>query len=136
MAWFILFIAGLFETVWAVSLKYSEGLTRLWPSVITAVAMALSIYLLAIALKTLPLGTAYTIWTGIGALGTVIYGIIVFGDSRDLIRIFFVVLILGGIVGLKTTAGKTSKTDKIEQSKSIGFHSKASDDSLDNRGDK
>lgn len=136
MAWFILFIAGLFETVWAVSLKYSEGFTRLWPSVITAVAMALSIYLLAIALKTLPLGTAYTIWTGIGALGTVIYGIIVFGDSRDLIRIFFVVMILGGIVGLKTTAGKTSKTDKIEQSKSIGLHPKASDDTLDNRGDK
>lgn len=132
MAWFILFIAGLFETVWAVSLKYSEGFTRLWPSVITAVAMVFSIYLLAIALKTLPLGTAYTIWTGIGALGTVIFGILVFGESRDLLRMLFVIMILGGIVGLKVTADRGSETDKIEQSKSVGLHPESSDDTFDN----
>jgi len=104
MAWFILIIAGLFETVWAVGLKYSEGFTRLWPSVLTVVAMAMSIYLLAISLKTLPLGTAYTVWTGIGAIGTVIYGILVFGESKDLLRILFVIMIVGGIVGLKVTS--------------------------------
>ncbi len=104
MAWFYLIIAGLFETAWAVALKYSEGFTRLWPSVVTVVAMAISIYLLAISLKTLPLGTAYTVWTGIGAIGTVIYGIMVFGESKDLLRILFVIMIVGGIVGLKITS--------------------------------
>lgn len=104
MAWFYLIIAGLFETAWAVALKYSEGFTRLWPSVVTIAAMAISIYLLAISLKTLPLGTAYTVWTGIGAIGTVIYGIMVFGESKDLLRILFVIMIVGGIVGLKITS--------------------------------
>ncbi len=117
MAWFYLIIAGLFETVWAVSLKYSEGFTRLWPSVITGIAMAISIYLLALALRSLPLGTAYTIWTGIGAIGTVIYGIIVFGESKDLLRILFVIMIVGGIVGLKATSTKENKVEKIEQTK-------------------
>lgn len=115
MAWFYLIIAGLFETVWAVGLKYSEGFTRLWPSLLTVVAMALSIYLLAISLKTLPLGTAYTIWTGIGAVGTVIYGILVFGESKDLIRILFVLMIIGGIVGLKVSSSKENKDARTEQ---------------------
>lgn len=104
MAWVYLIIAGLFETAWAVALKYSEGFTRLWPSVVTIAAMTISIYLLAISLKTLPLGTAYTVWTGIGAIGTVIYGIMVFGESKDLLRILFVIMIVGGIVGLKITS--------------------------------
>jgi len=101
MAWFILVIAGLFETVWAVAMKYSEGFTKLWPSVITGIAMAISIWLLATALKHLPLGTAYAVWTGIGALGAVVYGIIVFDESKDILRMLFVLMILGGIVGLR-----------------------------------
>ncbi len=107
MAWFILIIAGMFETVWAIALKYSEGFTKLWPSVLTAVAMALSVYLLAVALKSLPLGTAYTIWTGIGAVGTVIYGIMVFGESKDFLKILFVLMIVGGIVGLRSITKET-----------------------------
>ncbi len=78
MAWLILFIAGLFETVWAVGLKYTEGFTRLWPSVITAAGMVISLYLLSIALKQLPIGTAYAVWTGIGAVGTALIGIFFF----------------------------------------------------------
>jgi quaternary ammonium compound-resistance protein SugE len=127
MAWFILIIAGLFETVWAVALKYSEGFTRLWPTVITAVAMIISLYLLAISLKTLPLGTAYTIWTGIGALGTVIYGIMVFGESKDLLKLIFIMMILGGIVGLKVVSGKGSTAGKAEQSQSVRSKSETSD---------
>ena len=119
MAWIILIVAGLFETVWAVSMKYSEGFTRLWPSVITAVAMVISLYLLAVALRTLPLGTAYTVWTGIGALGTVIYGITVFGESKDLLKMIFVMMILGGIVGLKIVSDKESARSKTEQGKTV-----------------
>lgn len=111
MAWIYLIIAGLFETVWAVALKYSESFTKFWPSVITVIAMALSIYLLAIALKSLPLGTAYAIWTGIGALGAVLYGILIFGESRSMIRIIFLIMILGGIVGLKVTSTSKKEND-------------------------
>lgn len=127
MAWFILFIAGLFETVWAVALKYSESFSKLWPSVVTCVAMALSIYMLAIALRTLPLGTAYTVWTGIGAIGTVVYGILVFGESKDLIRIIFVIMIIGGIAGLKLTSGGKPVSKQTEQSQSIRIHPKTCD---------
>lgn len=119
MAWIILIVAGLFETVWAVAMKYSEGFTRLWPSVVTAVAMVISLYLLAVALRTLPLGTAYTVWTGIGALGTVIYGIAVFGESKDLLKMVFVMMILGGIVGLKIVSDKESARSKTEQGKTV-----------------
>lgn len=122
MAWFILFIAGLFETVWAVALKYSESFSRLWPSVVTCVAMAISIYLLAIALRTLPLGTAYAVWTGIGAVGAVIYGILVFGESKDLIRILFLIMIIGGIAGLKLTSGYKPVSKQTEQSQSVRAH--------------
>ncbi|KAB2951191.1 quaternary ammonium compound efflux SMR transporter SugE [Heliorestis acidaminivorans] len=103
MAWFYLFIAGLFEITWAIGLKVSEGFSRLWPSVGTIIAMILSFNFLAKALVTLPLGTAYAVWTGIGAIGTVILGIVLFGESRELSRLFFILLILIGIIGLKVT---------------------------------
>jgi quaternary ammonium compound-resistance protein SugE len=120
MAWILLIIAGLFETVWVVSMKYSEGFTKLWPSVITIVAMAISIYLLAIAMKSLPLGTSYAVWTSIGAIGAVIFGVVFFGESKDLLKIVFVAMIIGGIVGLKVISSKESKPDKTEQGQSIG----------------
>ncbi len=101
MAWGILFLVGLFEVAWAIGLKYSEGLTRLWPSVWTALAMALSVWLLGLALKSLPLGTAYSVWVGIGAVGTVVLGIVLFGESANAIRLISVTLIIGGIIGLK-----------------------------------
>jgi quaternary ammonium compound-resistance protein SugE len=105
MAWVILFVAGLFEVSWAVGLKYSEGFTRLWPSVFTAVTLALSMFLLGWAVRTLPLGTAYTVWTGIGAIGTVILGIWLFNEPITVVRIGCIALILAGIIGLKATAG-------------------------------
>jgi quaternary ammonium compound-resistance protein SugE len=126
MAWILLIIAGLFETVWVVSLKYSEGFTKLWPSVITIVAMAISIYLLAIAMKSLPLGTSYAVWTSIGAIGAVIFGVVFFGESKDLLKIVFVAMIIGGIVGLKVISSKESKPGKAEQSQSVGSKSETS----------
>jgi quaternary ammonium compound-resistance protein SugE len=87
MAWIILFVAGLFETGWAIGLKYTDGFTRLWPSVWTVVAMVVSIVLLGLALKSLPVGTAYAVWTGIGAVGTVILGIYLFGEPATLARL-------------------------------------------------
>ncbi|WP_334188993.1 quaternary ammonium compound efflux SMR transporter SugE [Noviherbaspirillum sp.] len=101
MAWIILFIAGLFEIGWAVGLKYTEGFTRLWPTVGTVLSMIISVGLLGLAMKTLPIGTAYAVWTGIGAIGTVTLGIILFGDSASTARLLCVGLILAGIVGLK-----------------------------------
>jgi quaternary ammonium compound-resistance protein SugE len=101
MAWIILFIAGLFETGWAIGLKYTEGFTRLWPSVWTVTAMIVSIVLLGLALKSLPVGTAYAVWTGIGAVGTVILGIYLFGEPATLARLSCIGLIVAGIVGLK-----------------------------------
>lgn len=101
MAWFLLFIAGIFEIVWAIGLKYSEGFSKFWPSVFTLVAMAISIYFLSLAIKTLPIGIAYSIWTGIGAIGTVILGILLFDESKESIKIFFIMLIVIGIVGLR-----------------------------------
>ena len=101
MSWFVLVIAGLFEIGWAVGLKYTEGFTRLWPTVGTVAAMAISVGLLGVAMKELPIGTAYAVWTGIGAVGTVILGIVLFGDSAATGRLVCVGLILSGIVGLK-----------------------------------
>jgi quaternary ammonium compound-resistance protein SugE len=101
MAWAILFTAGLLEIGWAIGLKYTEGFSRLVPSVLTLAAMAGSILLLGIALKTLPIGTAYAVWTGIGAVGTAILGIILFGDPATAARIACIGLIVAGIVGLK-----------------------------------
>jgi quaternary ammonium compound-resistance protein SugE len=104
MAWLVLVIAGLFEVAWAIGLKYTEGFTRPWPSVATAAAMIVSVVLLGIAMRTLPVGTAYAVWTGIGAVGTVALGIVLFGEPATAARLACVGLILAGIVGLKLTA--------------------------------
>ena len=104
MAWIYLLIAGIFEIVWAMGLKASNGFSRMWPSVITIIGMLISFNFLAQASRTLPIGTAYAIWTGIGAVGAVIFGMILFNEPRDLIRILFVLLILAGIIGLRVTA--------------------------------
>ena len=101
MAWLLLFVAGLLEVGWAVGLKYTEGFTKLIPSVLTLMSMTASVGMLALALKTLPMGTAYAVWTGIGAVGTAILGIILFGDPSTLPRIACIGLIVAGIVGLK-----------------------------------
>lgn len=101
MSWFILIIAGLFEIAWALGLKYTEGFTKLWPSVGTIVTLIISVGLLGIAAKNLPIGTAYAVWTGIGALGTVICGMILFHDPVTPARLLCLSLILMGIVGLK-----------------------------------
>ncbi|MCX7301000.1 MAG: quaternary ammonium compound efflux SMR transporter SugE [Rhodobacterales bacterium] len=100
-AWLILLLAGLFEVIWAVGLKYTDGFTRVWPTVGTLAAMACSLGLLGLALRTLPLGTAYAVWTGVGTLGTVILGIWLFSESADLLRLLCIGLIVAGIIGLK-----------------------------------
>lgn len=104
MSWFYLVIAGAFEVVWATALKYSNGFTRFYPSIITVLGMIISFYFLSIATKILPMGTAYAIWTGIGALGSIIIGILLFKEPCNLTRIFFLLLILIGIIGLKITS--------------------------------
>ncbi|MDQ3206706.1 MAG: quaternary ammonium compound efflux SMR transporter SugE [Pseudomonadota bacterium] len=101
MPWIILVLAGLFEVAWAIGLKYTEGFTRLWPTVGTVAAMAVSLGLLGIAMKSLPVGTAYAIWVGVGAVGTVILGIVLFDEPVNALRIGSVVLIVAGLVGLK-----------------------------------
>lgn len=103
MPWILLVIAGLFEVAWAVGLKYTQGFTRLWPSVGTLAAMAASVVLLALAMRDLPAGTAYAVWTGIGAVGTVLLGIWLLGEPATLARLACVGLIVAGIVGLKLT---------------------------------
>ena len=101
MAWVWLVLAGLLEIVWAVGLKYTDGFTRLWPSAITVAAMIASVYFLAVAVRTIPIGTGYAVWTGIGAVGVAILGMILFGEPRTLLRIGSILLIVAGIVGLK-----------------------------------
>lgn len=101
MAWFILVIAGLFEVGWAIGLKYTEGFSRLWPTVGTVFAMVMSVWLLSIAMKSIPVGTAYSIWVGVGAAGTVILGIVLFREPANAARLISVALIIIGIVGLK-----------------------------------
>jgi quaternary ammonium compound-resistance protein SugE len=103
--WFALLLAGLLEIGWALGLKYSDGLTRFWPSVAMLVAIALSFALLAVALKSIPFGTAYALWTGIGAAGTVIVGMTAFGEPADLFRVTCLALIIAGMVGLKLATG-------------------------------
>ena len=103
MAWIYLIVAGLLETGWAIGLKYTEGFTRLWPSVLTIAAIAASMFLLALAARTIPIGTAYSIWVGIGAVGAVILGIILFDEPRDFARLAFVGLLIVSLVGLKLT---------------------------------
>ncbi|AVN42975.1 quaternary ammonium compound efflux SMR transporter SugE [Pseudomonas aeruginosa] len=101
MSWIILFFAGLFEVGWAVGLKYTEGFSKPLPTVLTALAMLVSLGLLGLAMKHLPLGTAYAVWTGVGAVGTVIAGIVLFGESMALLRLASVALIVCGLIGLK-----------------------------------
>ena len=101
MAWLLLFVAGLLEIGWAIGLKYTDGFTRFWPSVFTGVSMAASVVLLAVAMKSLPVGTSYAIWVGVGAVGTAILGIFLFGESADAGRLASLALIVAGIVGLK-----------------------------------
>ncbi|WEA62080.1 multidrug efflux SMR transporter [Rhizobium sp. BJ04] len=104
MAWFLLFLAGLFECGWAIGLKYTEGFTRPLPTTLTVISMAVSIVLLGLAVKHLPIGTAYAVWTGIGTVGTVLLGIWVLGDEASVSRLACIMLIVGGIAGLKLTA--------------------------------
>ena len=101
MAWVLLFCAGLFEIAWAIGLKYTGGFTRVWPTTGTVLAMIASVVLLALAVRALPIGTAYAVWTGIGAAGTVTLGIVLFGEPATAARLFFVAMIVTGIVGLK-----------------------------------
>jgi quaternary ammonium compound-resistance protein SugE len=104
MAWVVLLIAGLFEVGWAIGLKYTEGFTRVWPTVGTVAAMVASVGLLGLAMRSLPVGTAYAVWTGIGAVGTVTLGMLLFSEPATAGRLACVGLILAGIVGLKLTA--------------------------------
>jgi quaternary ammonium compound-resistance protein SugE len=104
MTWVILFLAGLCEVVWAVGLKYTDGFTRILPSAITIVGMVASVWLLAIAMRTLPLGTAYAVWVGIGTIGAFVAGIVLFGEGMGWLRLASVALIVVGLVGLKLSA--------------------------------
>jgi quaternary ammonium compound-resistance protein SugE len=101
MVWIVLVIAGLFEIVWAIGLKYSEGFTRLWPSVVTLVSLGISMVLLGVSVRVIPLGTAYAVWTGIGAVGTAIVGMVLFREPATVGRIVCLALVIGGIAGLK-----------------------------------
>jgi quaternary ammonium compound-resistance protein SugE len=101
VAWFVLITAGLFEVGWAVGLKYTEGFTRLWPTLGTVASMAVSLWLLGLALRTLPLGSAYAVWTGVGTVGTALLGMALFSEPADMIRLACIGLIVAGIVGLK-----------------------------------
>jgi len=105
MAWVYLTIAGLFECGWAIGLKYTDGFSKLWPTIFTVVAMIVSFQLLALAMKSIPVGTAYAVWTGIGAAGVALLGMALFGESRDVMRIVCLVLIVSGVLGLKVFSG-------------------------------
>jgi quaternary ammonium compound-resistance protein SugE len=100
-AWMVLLVAGVLETVWAVGLKYTHGFTRLWPSVWTGIAAVASMVLLAIAVKVIPVGTGYAVWTGIGAVGTALIGMMWLGESRDVVRLLCLGLIIAGVLGLR-----------------------------------
>jgi quaternary ammonium compound-resistance protein SugE len=101
MAWVFLTVAGLLEVVWAIGLKYTDGFTRVAPSALTVAAMAGSVYCLAVAVRTIPIGTGYAVWTGIGAVGVAILGMVLFGEARSMLRIGCILLIVAGILGLK-----------------------------------
>jgi quaternary ammonium compound-resistance protein SugE len=103
-AWMLLLVAGLCEVAWAIGLKYTEGFTRLWPSAGTIGMMVASVVLLALALKQIPVGTGYAVWTGIGAVGTALLGMVLFNESREVLRLVFIGLIVAGIVGLKVVS--------------------------------
>ncbi|MCC2636863.1 MAG: sugE [Moraxellaceae bacterium] len=101
MAWIYLLVAAVFEVQWAVTLKYTEGFSRLWPSVACALGMIVSVYFLALAQRTLPVGTSYAVWTGLGAVGTAILGMLLFNESREIARVLCILLIVAGVLGLK-----------------------------------
>ncbi len=105
MAWFLLVVAGLFEVGWAIGLKYTAGLTRVWPTIGTTLAMIGSVWLLGVAMQSLPVGTAYSVWVGVGAVGTVVLGILLFGEPMTPGRVISLALIIAGIVGLKLATG-------------------------------
>jgi quaternary ammonium compound-resistance protein SugE len=104
MAWAYLAVAGLFEIGWAIGLKYSDGFSRPVPSLLTAVAMGFSLWFLSIAMRTIPVGTAYAVWTGIGAVGVAILGMVLFAESREFLRVMCLFLIIAGIIGLKVVS--------------------------------
>ncbi len=110
MAWVYLAVAGLFECAWAIGIKYTDGFTKPLPTVLTLTAMAISLWLLSVAMKTIPIGTAYAVWTGIGAVGVAILGMLLFDESKDILRIFCLLLIISGIVGLKLVSSNTTGT--------------------------
>lgn len=118
MAWLLLTIAGLFEVGWAIGLKYTEGFTRLYPSLATIGAMAISFLCLSQALKTIPIGTGYAVWTGIGAVGTAILGMVLFQEPRHATRILCIMLIVAGIIGLKFTSSHDAQTTEQTQAQS------------------
>ncbi|MFT5504795.1 MAG: quaternary ammonium compound-resistance protein SugE [Gammaproteobacteria bacterium] len=107
MAWLYLIVAGLFECGWAIGIKYTDGFTKMVPSLLTISALAISIWLLSIAMKTIPVGTAYAVWAGIGAVGVTMLGMILFDESRDIMRIVCLLLIVSGIVGLNLVSSTT-----------------------------
>ncbi len=106
MNWLYLVIAGILEIAWAIGLKYTEGWTKLWPSIITGLLLVASLYFLSLAVKTLPIGTAYAVWTGIGTVGAAILGMVLFDEPRDIVRVGCIFLIIAGIAGLKLTAAQ------------------------------
>ena len=106
MAWIILIVAGLLEAGWAIGLKFTDGFTRIWPSLFTAAAIAISMVLLSIAARTLPIGTAYAVWVGIGTVGAMLIGILLLGEPATAGRLFFMGLLIVAIVGLKVTSGR------------------------------
>ena len=108
MAWIYLVVAGLFECGWAIGIKYTDGFTKTVPTILTVSAMAISFWLLSIAIKTIPIGTAYAIWSGIGALGVAIFGMLIFNESKEMLRIFCLLLIVFGIIGLKLVSSPTT----------------------------
>lgn len=107
-SWILLIIAGIFECAWAIGLKYAEGFTKLWPSLFTVAAMAVSLFLLARAMREIPVGTAYAVWTGIGAAGVAVLGMVLFDESREVARILCIGLIVAGVVGLRVFGGGAS----------------------------
>ena len=108
MDWIYLLVAGLLEIGWAIGMKYTNGFTRLWPTAATFATMTVSFYLLSLSLKTIPMGTAYAVWTGIGAAGTALFGMLILGESREVGRIVCLVMIVAGTMGLKLFSGKAS----------------------------